>query len=119
MTPTLSSPVEAILSTISVIMSTPVFLNENTTKAFPQHWPREQKSHSLFIRNRPAEASSTSFKLLRQMAPRPLGTYARAFEEGSIPATTEDRRHQEGPNSCKAEKQERPLRPILVMTIIA
>ena len=32
-----SSPVEAILTTISIIMSKLVLLNENTTKAFPPH----------------------------------------------------------------------------------
>ena len=47
----------------------------------------EQKSDSLFTRDHDTKASFTSFKPLRQTAPRPLRTNARAFEEGSIPAT--------------------------------
>ena len=86
-------------------MSTPVLLNENTTKAFPPHQPREQKSRSLFTRNRNAEASSTSFKPLRQMAQKPLRAYAKALEEGSIPATSEDRRHQEDPIHAKQKNK--------------
>nr|GME00332.1 hypothetical protein Iba_chr15fCG4360 [Ipomoea batatas] len=57
----------------------------------------------MSTRKRRADISLTASSplALRQIAPRPLGTQVRAFGEGSIPATTEDRKAFGRPRSCK------------------